>query len=439
MNTERAIERLTNVYEDFLNNRIPTSVLEKKIGECLRDIGPGRKTFNVGIVKTTYSEEFFGMRIFPVASELDVIAAGITEEDVSFEKIYDKWKSIDAWYVEIDSDIFSKIISFNPRELTAMTLHELGHVVYSDKPLERFYRAYKENYIRMHIATKASDALLYRLYSIPLAVACTMHTIGSGKNGINAEIYADKYVIESGYGEDLGTALGKIIEQYGNNTRYTKEENINDAELQTSVKWASLNIDDMTKRKNDLKFNTFVQAIKMKSGYMLDLCHYVMNLLGTNLRENYTSTVVESITLEEACDPDFENKYSITFDPKFKVFECSVEDARQRAVRKAAMESSRNPEIPSQLDIDLIAVEVDKMTNHHDRMYVLDLIYNKIDDIERFRDLFEYNRDLKRKYDDKTKRMLDQLESLRSTVLSKRVFNNNGYKLYVKYPEGYEG
>ena len=58
--------------------------------------------------------------------------------------------------------------------------------------------------------------------------------------------------------------------------------------------------------------------------------------------------------------------------------------------------------------------------------------------IQKFMELCEYNNDLKKKYYGKMQSMLKELEDVRRGVLSKRNFDKN-YKVFVKYPAGYEG
>ena len=70
-------------------------------------------------------------------------------------------------------------------------------------------------------------------------------------------------------------------------------------------------------------------------------------------------------------------------------------------------------------------------------MYVLDLIYAKIDQINNFAE-YTKNYGSYGMYKTKLKRQLDTLEKCRLAVLNKRITTSK-YKLFVEYPDGYEG
>lgn len=95
-------------------------------------------------------------------------------------------------------------------------------------------------------------------------------------------------------------------------------------------------------------------------------------------------------------------------------------------------------DVPTQYDVDSIYVEVDRITNHADRRYVLDLIYGVEDRIQNILDLCEIDSTIKSKYYSKMNNLLRQLSDLRRQVLNKRSFDKQ-YKLFVRYPSGYEG
>ena len=73
-----------------------------------------------------------------------------------------------------------------------------------------------------------------------------------------------------------------------------------------------------------------------------------------------------------------------------------------------------------------------------DRRFVLDLIYDQEEKIEKFEELFEFDKSLKEKYKAKLERMKEELAGFRQQVLAKKNFEKS-YKVFVKYPDGYEG
>ena len=93
-------------------------------------------------------------------------------------------------------------------------------------------------------------------------------------------------------------------------------------------------------------------------------------------------------------------------------------------------------QLPTQQEIDEIMIEIDKIQNNRDRIYVLELIYNlseRIDVYEQYHRKKEVARD-KAKIDV----LRREIENLRTAVLNKKPLSKE-YKFFVRYPEGYEG
>jgi len=440
-NTERVLEIMTNTFSDYLMKKIDSHKLEERISTALSNIEINGKTknFEISIVSNNHKEPFFGMRIFPIISDSDIIVKALVNDRKSFKEIYGMWKEIKNFYVEIDSQCFDRnSVNFIPQELTALIIHELGHVVHSENTVEVFYRAYQEAYMRMKIAEKASLKFLYLLYTIPLASSCMLRGWINGKNEIKVEMFADSFLKEYNYSEFLVSAIGKIIKNFGNSgTEVTDVQR--DSKIEESVNWCNLNIVDLTRRKNKLKDDLFFKTAKTNSSYIKALMVKILTDLGAKMHESYSGAVVES-TIDRIIEKDFVLNYNTSFDlKKIGVFERAIENTLATAYA-VALEAHSNKLIkpPSQYDIDAISVEADRIENHNDRIYVLDLIYHKESEISDFIELISSDHNLQKRYSGTATSMIDQLENIRKIVLSKKSFNKN-YKVFVRYPEGYEG
>ena len=252
-------------------------------------------------------------------------------------------------------------------------LHEIGHIIYSDKPIEGFYRAYQEVKTRMNSSDKATQKLMYDIYMIPLTLACMQRRWVNGKNEVQLEIIADKTVVELGYGQYLLEALDKITRAIGSLNSQNNQD-----ELSSSMNWCQQNIADIMKRKEQLKDELYYRAVRTKSNYMKAMTIIILDKLGFKLRERYTGYVVEN-TIELLSDPEVMQKYmpivdameSAKFDKFYNMMHSSNSIVMEAIFNKR---KKVKVELPSQYEIDAIAVEVDKITNHHDRIYVLDLI-----------------------------------------------------------------
>jgi hypothetical protein len=362
-----------------------------------------------------------------------------------FRELSDAWQHIDHWVIELDSALFDrKDISLVPKEIMAAILHEIGHTVYSDKVLERFYRAYRSMKVHMKCAEKDTIKLGYGLFAIPLAVSCGVRSWARGKNGIKEEFFADKIVKECGYGDFYISLLSKIIEAYGS-AIVDSSESEGDNKVSERVRWASLNIVDTTRRRKKLSTDLYLEGAKTPSKYLKVLHSKILNDSGVNLRERYSGDAVEC-TVAHLSMKDFDKTFEINCDTeRFRQLDSCMEACLHRdryqkgtAAFESILKNKVKQGLPSWADIDRIQIEIDRMTNHHDRAFVLDMIYNKIDEINEFMQYVSSDPVLARKYQPEAQRMLDALEDKREQVLRRNSFANR-YKVFVKSPEGYEG
>lgn len=440
MSLVNKISIMDAIFSNYIMKKISASELEKRLSCFLSETT--KKRIEVGIAPNAGKEPFFGMRVFPMPDEMDSFLKGMEEDEkLSFSKVYQNWKNINAWYLEIDSQIFDRrVINFIPQELSALVIHEIGHTVYSETVIERYYNAYREYDARLSDEDKAAKKVLYVLNKIPLTLACSARKWKIGKNEIGAEIFADTTVAKLGYGEYLLSAFNKIIEAHGNSIGYLDDNHI-DSAIKESINWCHLNIHDLIKRKNNLKNELYYQSVKTDSNFLKKIVYSIMQVMGIKARDKYSGNIVatESFT-DILAQENMLQTHDLIFDLKVNGFlERQYLDARNRAsIATEALSKSKKLKVPSQLDVDAIYIELDRITNHMDRRYVLDLIYNQLEEIQNFENLFEYNEDLKHKYEQKMKSMKAELENLRKAVLAKRNFEKD-YKVFVKYPKGYEG
>ena len=443
---EKALTLMDDSYNKYLVGDISQAEMCRNLAAALSSFpyDAGQKEFTVQVTSNkTGNEKFFGMRVYPDIEEMDDFCKDLVNEGdkIRFTDIVKKWKKIDKWFLEIDGTCFDRNqFNFNPKELTALTLHEIGHIIYSDKPIEGFYRAYQEVKARMNSSDKATQKLMYDIYMIPLTLACMQRRWVNGKNEVQLEIIADKTVVELGYGQYLLEALDKITRAIGSLNSQNNQD-----ELNSSMNWCQQNIADIMKRKEQLKDELYYRAVRTKSNYMKAMTIIILDKLGFKLRERYTGYVVEN-TIELLSDPEVMQKYmpivdameSAKFDKFYNMMHSSNSIAMEAIFNKR---KKVKVELPSQYEIDAIAVEVDKITNHHDRIYVLDLIYEVLERINNFEEAISPDPSLVKKWSAKIKQMKDELEALRQAVLAKKTFDTS-YKFFVKLPEDasdYEG
>lgn len=438
MATANAIILMGNSYSEYLKGNLTDSKFCGNLSLALSALQfqSGRKTFKVEITKNTNPNDFFGMRIFPEFNlGEDFLHSMVYEEVAKYGDIIKRWKTIDKWVLELDSNLFVRdLMNFTPDELVAMTLHEIGHVLESEKPVERFYRSYKEVKLRLDATNRATEKMIYSIYMIPLSIACSQRSWVNGKNEINKEMMADQTALEYGFARDLVSAFNKIIKRYGS---INSQESQLQKEVDTSMQWCYQNIDDVMKRKEHLKDELYYQAIKSKSNYMKAVVITVLDKVGIKLRERYNGYVIES-TVEILNDPDWLKKYEPMIDLKANArFEKSLES--MISSEESAMEGFFNKRkkikvvLPSQYEVDAISVEIDNIRSHADRIFVLDLIYDLKEKINNFEEVISVDPALVRKWQGQINRMNDELEMYRKATLEKKVLEKN-YKFLVQLP-----
>ena len=440
----RAIELIENTFSDYMIGKINEKAFLSKLETALDNLPfNSEKSFSVNISKNkSMGKDFFGFNVFPEIDKLEDICNKIANDDVKFKDIVKRWRSIKEWEIVIDSLVFDRsFIAFNPKELTAMLLHEIGHVTQSDEPIEQFYRAYLESKSRLKNADKVSKKVLYILYTIPLAVACTSRRWVNDKNEIKLEISADKSLIETGYAEHLINAFDKIIKASGSINR---SEDMNYKEIESNVEWANMNIVDVIKRRDKLKDSLYYKAIQTNSGYIQALCTRILNFLGVRMRERYTGAVAESCMLNELINGEITLETHVPFYDIKKFGQIEARIVREQNALEVANEAFFNKRknskvnIPDEYDLDRIYVAIDDIQNNYDKVYVLDLIYEQIEKLNDFEEAISMDETKSKKWAPKIEEMRQRLATLRKTVLSKNIAKKE-YKVFVKYPEGYEG
>ena len=248
-------------------------------------------------------------------------------------------------------------------------------------------------------------------------------------------------MIETGYAEHLINAFDKIIKASGSINR---SEDMNYKEIESNVEWANMNIVDVIKRRDKLKDSLYYKAIQTNSGYIQALCARILNFLGVRMRERYTGAVAESCMLNELINGEITLETHVPFYDIKKFGQIEARIVREQNALEVANEAFFNKRknskvnIPDEYDLDRIFVAIDDIQNNYDKVYVLDLIYEQIEKLNDFEEAISMDETKSKKWAPKIEEMRQRLATLRKTVLSKNIAKKE-YKVFVKYPEGYEG
>jgi hypothetical protein len=435
-----ALELLDNLFLDKA-----TATDEEHFEENLANALPrvvGREDFQFKVRCNTdviFNNSIYGIRVYPDLEENWKVACVLKDNAIAYEDFLAQWNSITSWYVEIDEKMFSREINLTNKEITALLLLELGYVMFSTQTSDTIYEMFKKHLINVPSWDRETLRYLYMLYMVPIGYSCMLHEIDTDlKNGI--KLYTDIFN-ETEYAEYFTSAYTKIVKTYGTFDRFAIYPDIV-AKLDSIFTEANKFILDFIKRKRYLKDYLTELVAGTASVYLTDVGLTLLDNFKVELRERYSGMATESAMAIEIYkngidDDTHKSEYNFKY---ISTLETAIEGAINGVKRTIANETFNKifRKLPSQYDIDMISIEIDKMENQRDRIYVLDLIYDAMNKINLFMEAFEYDDVIRSRNEAKCIDLLKQLDDQRKRCLEKRQFDSN-YKFFVKYPKGYEG
>ena len=341
----------------------------------------------------------FVMCVYPDQSTMDKLAKAIYNGSSNLGMIQAIWASSKGWTMEIDR----KILEFlSVRELTALSLHELGHITHSMEIPTRLHNVVQFQFASL--GTKMESMLnklkIRRILQIPIAAAC-YYRRNPNHAELKKEIQADHVAVSYGYRSDLVSAITKI-------EQHLKSDFSNN--LEESVKYSTRVLENLSNRKSELVKN--------------DLLAF---------RDHLESGLLKS-HLESVCD---------SWDVESGNFHTFVENAADLFQPKYYMEfGHRRLEAITTNQIDFIQVKIEQMNDYNTKMMVLSYINSKLDLITYYKGILT-NRRLSKKY--KVPHSITDLEAKEKRLLSlrdiamKKEIKLEQPTILVTYPSGYDG
>lgn len=369
--------------------------------------------FEISIIKNK-TNEFFGMSIFPHQSSIDLLIESIVSNKRKIDEIMELWKKIDHWYLEIDSLLlYDKNLNANPAEITAVLLHEIGHIVGSNKVPSRLYKIIKYEIMKLDYNLKQliKNPNLRSLFRISVIEACASKNFKIIDK--SSEFFADKFVVDIGYRDELNQLITKILKTQGNRYINRTEKDV-EKDIKIIVNWTIDNISELKYRKRKLENNFSLILLRNPSIFIKNIVKDIKNKIFGDESDPYRKALTEQYTIK-------------TYE---KILKESILDLFNKNGKIKKINRS---------DIDILSIEVDKIENNDDKIYVLDLIYDKLDLVNQALEFI--NAGKKDKVQQSKQTLIDfkkQLEELRKNVIQIEI-KDKKYGLFIKYPKGYEG
>lgn len=379
-------------------------ILNKSFQGTCEDIYIGNKTND---------KKIYGMCVYPTVESLRELSLKIIKFDKEQSKEITKFVIGDniRYIIEIDPNLlYSKFINFTPAELTAVLLHELGHVTADSDFYNDLAFAYNNAlYNLANDKSKLADngfrvnnkemqvGMLYILSSIQ---STQIINKGNAQGEIERERIADKFVIDNEYGEALSSALKKLSKYYLNNY---KKQTKKDYERQMQLE--AENIISLSK------------SFDMRRNYVDEVLDAEMKKTPSNFLKKTLADIKSAIK---------------GFMPKYKPVSqaCDSRPLRENFIMKLY----KNPMKISQADIDDLSIQVEMMDDWDDKSVIVYKIHKRLAQLAQASEKYSNDKELLTIIE-RYRKELNEL--LKKAMKFKPV--QKSYGVFIKYPKGYEG
>ena len=189
------------ILEDIRDNNGKSSDLNKLKNELNRFF-KGQKCRDVLYTKNT-DKVFFGMSISPIMQDEDVIIVLNSDKDYMIKE----------YYLELDSKLFGEDLGLSSEELLAVLLHEVGHMVNTNEPIENARDTLNLYLAKTHDELDIAESINQKAI-LAFGLRDVMRkTISIFEKNQAEEITADEFVYKCGFGDELQSALNKIVKK----------------------------------------------------------------------------------------------------------------------------------------------------------------------------------------------------------------------------------
>lgn len=354
---------------------------------------------------------FFVMSVYPEVSTMDKIISSIMSDNKKKDEAVKKiWAKNKKWTLEIDKRLLTNtIIQVDQKELTALLLHEIGHVVCSNSLPTRFVTLLQYEVAKSNMKTKMmlKDKIFRKVLCIPILNAC----IGDdkSKNSLKNEIKADTYAKKMGYTKELNSVLKKLI-QSSSTSNKDKDEN-----LKTLTNFSTETLDQLKQRQDNV--------VKDK-----------LELIKTECVSPYFAKVVEEIY--ESWFPEREHIYDIIQEKA-----ASYNDD-EYIIERFLIFGPKKLERIDPAEIDYIDVKISTIQNAGDKLMLISYLNSKLDIVNYYLSILA-DENLSKKYTIPNSyrqlvEMKQRLERLHMIILKYKIPTKKE-GLLVQWPSGYEG
>lgn len=143
---------------------------------------------------------FFGMAVMPKLETEEVKKIVLTNDPMR----------VKSYYLEVDSKLFSPILRLTSREILAILLHEVGHMVNDSTPVDVVRKNLDVYLVKTNQTIKINDSFHYNGI-LAFGLKDALRKVSSIFEFEDDEIIADSFVVACGFGNELASAFDKIV------------------------------------------------------------------------------------------------------------------------------------------------------------------------------------------------------------------------------------
>ena len=406
------------------------------VEECIRNIQQEKEiSKNVRLIESAIKREFdipvkisiidndkkfFGMCVYPSAEEIqkltEVLIADPSKKKFSeVEKIHREFMSKSEKVIEIDSILlYDHNINATAGEITAILLHEIGHVVGSNSMVNRMARA--KEYMMMKFDNRTRKLIPVISFIPKLFNIVTLQIFSHQFNlQLMKEKEADELAYKEGYGEELYNILGKLIAN-GKGDQVKKSNKELDKDVEVTIDWLIVNIKELEYRKDRLKKSLRMLKLTSPSKF---LGNFVSNIKDKIFKHDDEKMIEKAVVINEA------------------FILSNIRNKKMKAPAGAVDSSGRVRRLVAR-DLDIYRAELERVNTIDDKIFLLERLYDLMDVADYAKYMLEEN----------PKRVMQSEETIDAYILAvqeiiamtnARKISKTKYGLFIKYPADYEG
>lgn len=373
---------INNVFSEALSDGKMSASHQRTLVRELNRFFSDSKCMNVYYTENI-SKPFFGMIVCPSIDDEDIYTYLMgTDESLRLTK----------YSVEIDSHLFNPVLGLTGKEITAILLHEIGHVVNDATPIINARRYLDEYLAKNNETLKMTDSYHYReilAYALKDFVSKDRSIFYTSNVD---EVLADDFVRTYGYGAYLESGMNKILKS--NSKLYQGEMN----DKFTSFIWSIQLYKHMQYRR--------IPALRM--------LNKAKALTGSRIEKAEMENLIRRIN---RIDDDILMEGSLS----------NIHNKIKNRMRKMRIDNMRALED----DYYEINMRIRNVEDEDDALYLMRQLNTRISLVTDFIESEDLSSSERKRWQD----CLDRFTRLRTDLSNTMVYKSKDYGIFVAYPD----